>query len=113
MLIIQTKMVCLLTLVSWLGWCDVPTAVGGVFCISSCFWWLGCDGEVETIKGFALTFPVLWSLIATPLSISLLWPSFCDCVTCWDTVTIASEDGDVVTYELFFFFSNVNIKHAY
>lgn len=88
----------LLTLLTWLCWCVVPSAVGGVFWISSCFcWWLGCDGEDETINGFALTFPLLWSLIATPLSPSLLWLSFCDCVTCCDTVTIASEDGDVVT----------------
>lgn len=88
----------LLTLLTWLCWFVVPSAVGGVFWISSCFcWWLGCDGEDETINGFALTFPLLWSLIATPLSPSLLWVSFCDCVTCCDTVTIASEDGDVVT----------------
>lgn len=71
---------------------------GGGFWISSFFWWFGCDGDDETVNGFELTFPLLWSLIAIPLSLSLLWPSLCDWeVTCCDTVTIASEDGDVVT----------------
>lgn len=89
----------ILTLLTWEWWGVVPMTDGG-FWISSFLGWLGCDGDDETVNGFALTFPLDWSLIAIPLSFSLLGHSLCDweLVTCCDTVTIASEDGEVVTY---------------